>query len=333
MKILGIKPCRIDRLILPGDFAERLKRPHVVELSTSVKRYGVLASPMVRAEDRRVLYGRDRIASAVLAGLTHVDCKLVECTDEEAAEIELVENVHRRHDPSTARDQLSRLIQMYARQAVDTLPEPEPGAPLENLARKTPIGVARERVAREIGVKPESLRRRLNRTKAAQRKEVLSGERPAEPPCIELVGMEVTDEFLQSVSKAQMMLKAAESHANLVTAALQALDDAGVDFPKGRLERLLEEAKSLRYTLTNARPAALCPYCKGLPSVQPHCAACLQGGWISAEQARHVPRELWTTGKAAVVAMRGRYELVSAVIGDDSVPAESALEVLEEAEG
>ena len=68
------------------------------ELAESIRRQGILQTPMVRpaGPDRyELVYGERRWRAAKIAGLTEIECDVRELSDEEAREIQIIENLHR----------------------------------------------------------------------------------------------------------------------------------------------------------------------------------------------------------------------------------------------
>lgn len=88
----------VDDLHLGLDFRLDDDTDDLADLATSVAELGVLQPLTVRqnAAGWEVVAGRRRLAAARLAGLEQVPCTLRQLTDDEAADIALAENLHRR---------------------------------------------------------------------------------------------------------------------------------------------------------------------------------------------------------------------------------------------
>jgi ParB family transcriptional regulator, chromosome partitioning protein len=84
--------------------------PKLAELAESLRTLGQIEPIVVRlvvaggeknGDDHTILYdhvilaGERRFRAAILAGLTHLECKVVECDDKTALEITVVENLQR----------------------------------------------------------------------------------------------------------------------------------------------------------------------------------------------------------------------------------------------
>ena len=336
MEFLGFQEVRIERLNLQGNFRERLESPRVFERAKSIQRLGILSEPMVRKRDMRVIYGHDRIAGAIRAGLVEVKCKLVECTDEELFEIELTENVQRRHDSVAANKNLDRLLELYEGQVVEADPEKIPVPLLESRGvsgrAKTARGIARVRVSAELGIKPESVRRREVRGKVREKwakKKKEADEKLTPAPVINMLGMEVTEEFIAETVKVHQLLQRVVVHLTSAQAALTAAGNTGAAIPVARRTRLYEEIHAVAAMARSYLPVSLCPYCKGLPQLQESCTACVNSGWLSAGAAAGVPKDLWLEGDKAVVNYRGSLKPIATVLRDLGISEPPAAEVLD----
>jgi ParB-like chromosome segregation protein Spo0J len=334
MELLGFQEVAIERLNLQGNFRERLDSPRIFERAKSIQRLGILSEPMVRLRDMRVIYGHDRIAGAVRAGRTKVTCKMVECTDEELHEIEVTENVQRRHDSVTANKNLNRLLELYEGQVTSADPENLPAPLLEARGfsgkARTARGIARVRASVELGIKPESVRRREQRSKAVERHAKQKKERDdnvTPEPVINLIGMEVTDEFVADTVKVHRMLQRVVVHLTSAQSVLTAIGRDKALFPPARLQRLYDEIHAVAAQARGHLPVSLCPYCKGLEGLQEHCAACLGCGWLSAGAAPAVPQDLWNEGSRTLVARHGRLVPIADVL--KAQPEPGAAEVLD----
>lgn len=324
MKVLGLRQVSLDRVRLPGDMQERVKLARIWERAKSIARIGVLSEPGLRVmgHSYTLLYGRDRVAAAMRAGECRMIFKLYECSDAEAKEIEISENCHRRHDPELARAELAKVISLYEEQI-----EQDPSlAPLATSLRgraQTARGIARRRVADERGVKLDSVRKaeyRGTRLNNAHTKEVAyKAER--QKPEITTIGMEVTEDFAIQSNTIRWRLNSAAKYMQRVLSELTAIKDAQLPFPPAKLQHLYDEVQLVSAMVRAASPAALCPYCKGLPGVQEACAGCQDAGWITSDQCAHVPKQLWQEGDLAMVAYRGRVVSLPELLDTPQAPA------------
>jgi ParB/RepB/Spo0J family partition protein len=88
----------INDLTIGLDFRLDDTPEDLVELAESIRTIGVLQPLLVRSVDGHleVVAGRRRLAAARAAGLQEVPVQILELTDEQAADIALAENIHRR---------------------------------------------------------------------------------------------------------------------------------------------------------------------------------------------------------------------------------------------
>lgn len=333
MKVLGFRRVDIDKLKLEGEFRKRLDQPRVFERAKSVKRIGIISEPGIRNRTNKVIYGRDRIAAAIRAGETTILCKVWECTDEEARELEISENIHRRHDPDKARQDMEAMLEQYEKEVLAlAATEPEKIATIaggNTGGAKTARGLARARVAAELGIKPDSVRRREYRIQNAAIKRRhnarVAEEREAKKamPEVTTIGMEVEEEFARTTNELRRMLTQAAALAIKVELILSDIKNKGLPFNAGRMSRLYDDAHRLAADLKLSMPVSLCPYCKGLPGVQESCGGCLQTGWIDGSKFEHVPKELWKEGDKMIVAYQGRMVPVAELLETPETPKQS----------
>lgn len=338
MKVIGFKTVAIKRLTLAGDIRARLEAPHVYERSQSIKRLGLLHPPVVRKSDMRVCSGNDRIAAMLLLGETEVLVQLVECTDKELAEVEAAENCQRRHSNEEARNWQRRLLALYE-EMVSEQPQAITADQKYN-AGKSSRGIKRqavERLARETGVKPDTVKKRLQRGRKADKKRQdlhaqVTGEAPPAFEDLELLGMDVDEAFVRDMT--QVVRHIGDLGVRLTAArnAMGILLKASLPLPTAKFVRMAEDLSALAAAMRGAKPVALCPYCKGLPTIQEQCVGCVRTGWVCADQAPGIPSQLWAKGPRAVVVQHGKERLVLDVIAELQEP-ETAAAALDEAVG
>jgi ParB-like chromosome segregation protein Spo0J len=327
MRTIGLKEVAIADLTLPHDFALLLDDPGVATKAESIESLGLIHEPLVLQRDMRVLAGRERIAAHMRLGRTTVMVKLVDCNELEAIEIEFQENIVRRHDP----DEQQRLI-MERLEEIEKAKEHEvdrtgrPGRP------KTPRGMAREKVAAEVGVNPESIRQReyRQRKKAGKvtpkvAKPAPAKDAPKEPP-VKTIGLELDAAFNAQVEATQVMLRDAANKLRTASAKLTQLRNAELTFPVGRLDRIRDQLRSVTAAVEGAYPTSLCPYCKGIEGIQQLCGACLGAGFITKDQEQSVPAELWRED-LPVVLVQGTMRPLTDYLDDSSSDSSSEEDV------
>lgn len=332
MIILGTRTVRLDQVEMPGDLRQRIGTPNVEDLEIDLGRWDrYIHDPMVRVlPDGRMLIvcGRDRFAAAYHLGRTELEVKLVECTDEEAEELEIVENLKRRREDDAGLrkayvDLLARRQEAEAAaygKAGGHLPDERPGRPA------TARGKAREEAAKRLGVSKNALeqqeRRQAKKEEEAAKQLRLGAwgaddedEQPEErlPPPVELLGTEPPAAMLTAVSDIQRLLDEADRQMRLVQATLSKLKGVALALPEGTWQRLYKEAHTLAHDVRGARPVSVCPFCKLVTGLQEVCTACATNGYIVEDQSQGVPPELLDVG-ARLVAQRGRFIPIDKVV-------------------
>ena len=307
MEILGTREVKLSKLKLDGSFKGRLEAPHVADRAASIEKLGLLFEPLVRAADWRVIDGRDRIAAHMVLGRETIECKLVQCTDEECDILERVTTIERRHDPAEQAKALRELVDRYASRVQYTEDPRGPGRPKE---RRT---VAREQVAEQLGVTAGALKMREYRAEKA--KEKLDSTRdmlPPEPP-VRTFGLEVDRAFLEQAARIQQFIDDAALKLRAAQGALTMLSNAGLPFPKARLDRIRGELHDVAAKVRGARPKSLCPYCKGQDGIQEQCVACQGCGLTTDSQENGVPTELLREENPMVMANGALVEMAEEV--------------------
>lgn len=313
LQTIGIKTVAIAKLVLPDDIHELAKEPRIADRLISIKRLGLLNEPIVRLSDMKLLAGRDRIAAHIHGGIQEARVKLVECDDDTCIDIEIEENLQRRHDPAEQRELEQRALD---RAEARIAGERDGETPRKAGRPKTPRGRAREEIAEAKGVKPESVRRAEYRHRERQNKalvEVAETGVPAPPPTspIKTLGMDLDAAFLAKVNAIMGYIKEATAKARGAQSALTQLKNAELGYPSARLQRLHEDLHDVTARVAAAIPVSLCPGCKGLHGVQEECAMCVGSGFIVKSQQDGVPENLWLEGDDAMVLYRGEPTRVS----------------------
>lgn len=96
MKVIEIKPIKIDKLV-PHPVIERRYETDRSGLIRGIKEHTIINQPMVRqrGDKYEIIAGHGRVEGAKANGYKEVECKVVECTDGEAIDLSLQENVVR----------------------------------------------------------------------------------------------------------------------------------------------------------------------------------------------------------------------------------------------
>jgi len=328
LKSLGYKTVALTSIRLdPAELRRRSKEQRVIDLAETIERYGgsPLHAPTVRFPGRVLLCGRDRMAALVRLGAKRVEVHAVECTDEEAQELELIENLHKRpEDKQALIAQLARLREAFHRaQDPDAAEQTiaarvnddvakSTGDSVRNVQRAksqarhavavTPCVTQHNHVFGESGVCEIDGCSKLSDAELLRRGAPQTRE-PLPPPNLDLLG--VDDDSTRAVCKfvqaEQAAIDEADKHLRLALAALKPIE----------LSRLGQELRAqvsrVGELVRSQRPAALCPWCKGLPKATVGlCGGCRGEMWVSAEVAGRAPREL-RDETAPVVAYNGKF--------------------------
>lgn len=316
MKVIGIKTVKRSKLTLPGNWKEILARPSAAERGRSHEEMGgYLHEPIVRKVDGKLvlLAGRDRVAGTELQGLEEVTVKVVECDDAEAASIEEVENIERRHDPKEKNDLIAQRIRRLAEMLEPDPPGKKPGRP-KGAKRK-----ALEQVAAERGVKPRSVEqaeRRRRKKEEARLAGMLGDVTDPDEPCIRLVGVDVDEGDLKDIAKIQGFIDDSDKYLRQAARCLGELAAADLPFPESVLDRLREQVKEAGRVVRAVRPTVLCPWCKMVEGVVENCAACHTMGWVGPQEKGAVPEELWDEEHPRVI-LAGETRYVADLFEDD----------------
>lgn len=303
MRTVRLGSVEIAKLRLPGNWREFLAQAKASPMLASLKHIGLVHEPVVRASDMKLIAGRKRVAAHVTMGKDSVVAKFIECTDEEAELIELVENAHREHDPDRQSKETAELIRLFEGRAVEELAADDGhhrGQP------KTVRGRARELAADVIGVKPQSLRMREYR--AAHEKNGAAKDRPAFP--FRTLGMKVSAEFVEECRAVANRLELAAQKANLAMVEMTRLAKAGLPYHSDRMDRMYDDLSSIASAMRALTPVSLCPTCKGIDEVQAQCAGCRKLGYITRSQESSIPAELWNE-EDPIVYFRGKTQPLS----------------------
>lgn len=312
MDSLGFKTVKLAKLKLPGDVKKRTKEQRVKDMAETLKDedIGLIEKPKVRKKDMLLVTGRDRIAAHMVAGKEVIEVELINCTDEVADKIDKISNAHRRHDRKEQERLMVELVDIYEKDEAGkpVARDRGPGRP------ETPRGKARKKVAKQMGVRPESVRMAEHRNKKRKQKQQAQ---KAKPP-VATLGMPLGEEFLAECASVQRYIDEANGKLVVAQSTIQQLLNAELPVPTSELERLKGDVHDLASHLRNLRPESLCPYCKGIEGYQEHCTACVTRGWVHSLEMQNVPADLLLEGEEGIIRSQGNtYKLTDIVDFDD----------------
>lgn len=277
MNFLSVKRIALRRLRLPGSFRPKLREPGVVLLSKHIDEKGLFLPVLVRKSDGRVLDGFDRVAAHFVLKREDIWCLLCECTDEEAALIEMEVNVARRHDPARAAKTLEAIDSIAA-----TIEPPKVKTPGRPLSKR---GVARKKVADALGVSVHAVK------SAEYREKRKRGEKREVRP-IKTLGMTLPETLLKNSHDLGSLFDEAAIRAQQALACLTEVESRGLPYSPSRLQRLRRELQEMAGVIRNARPDSVCPYCRAIPAICAGCQACRGAGMLTVNEMANIPAAL-----------------------------------------
>jgi hypothetical protein len=326
MQVLGIKRVKIDALKLPGNWHKLVASEETGRRARSIDREGLIHEPLVRKSDMRVVAGRQRIAAYASLGREEIEVKFIEATDHECARLEIAENLERRQYESGEINKLTKqLVDLCEMEETETpVPPPKrgPGRP------RTPRSPARERVAQQRNVKPESVRKAEQRAKAAEQAAAAESELAANEPLrspIDLLGMAVDDQFIAQVTLVCQLVTDAMRHAKASQACLSHLANSDMaPIQTGALDVVREKVADAIDRIKGHVPKMLCPSCKGIEVLVANCVSCHGTAYVTESQLDFIPKELLDPDDPKVLVGR-KFEPLSKYLPDEP-PAEEQVD-------
>lgn len=322
MNWLGYRQVRIASIhVEAADIKKRTKAAHVAELAGDIRARGEepIHAPTIRAKDRKLLCGRDRVAALLCLKVKKIWCHVVECDDKEAKELELAENIYRRADNRS--ELIAQLVSLKEQQIAAQRAAAEPGT-VSQAPYAQPRAIARKAVAKAAGISPAAVRKAEQRaakndsgagpgragteTPSEARRESAASSSPedmtgsggaagatqeedVQPLTLDLLGLGVDDDGARAVMDLavgeQAAIDDADKHLRLAQSALSRFSLAVVQ------QELKEQVRRVASMVRAARPEAICPWCKGLPQIA-KCEPCHTLGWVTAEKRERAPKEL-----------------------------------------
>ena len=312
-KQIALKSLRVDA----ADIRKRTKAAHVTELAQNIRDSGneLIHALTVRADDKRLLCGRDRLAALVVLKVKAAWVHLVECNDQEAKELEVWENVYRRPIANRAEMLAGLVAAKEAEIQASRDAEPRTVSPAPQRSAKAE---ARKQVARAAGITTAAVKKAEQRAAAKESAAGDHGPLPSEPaasavepaPALDLLGCD--DASAEAVAKFarkdQEAIDEADKHMRLAQAAISRMT------PSTMAQELKADVHRVAGRVRAARPEFICPWCKGLPKAEvPPCAPCGGLGYVSKEVKGRAPKELYAADVAPLVSIDGKFRLYTDV--------------------
>jgi hypothetical protein len=297
MKITQAQTMEISALDLPGDIAKRRRAPHVRELAASIRANGLAHLPIISGDNKMVV-GRDRVAALMELGATSVEVRRAIGTPDELKALELTENIHRRHDDI---DKMrAEYVEVMAR-VIEQQRQLDAGKPQKPGRPKSPRGEAMDTLAAASGVTSAAIRQSLSRAKADEEPEEPEPTGPLPSP-VETWDVEVghlAQEFA-ALRIVQAAFDEAKRHLRAARMAIGALAD-GSEIAKSLYSVIYAGVDNSRFEVESRRPAALCPYCKGLLHLRALCTGCSTVGYVGEGALAGIDDTLKLRGDKAMV--------------------------------
>ena len=303
-KQVSAKSIRVDMV----DIKRRMTLQHVKDLAADISAAGEqpIHAPTIRTTDD-ILCGRDRYAAMLLNKTKKLWVHVAECSDAEARQLELRENIYRRPTEKTERaKQLAELVQLaQQRYAVEDEAKREAGEVVSEAPQDSPKARARRDVARAAGVSTETVKKAEQRAaNSAKEAELTHGGGgtvspapaivPTELPAgFQAYGLDVPESERGVVVETIEWLKGLEADARKVVAAMTGAEKhRHWAMSPVHAQAIKERAQALGQALRDAMPAGLCPYCKDRPELMDACNGCGGVGIVGRHAGDHVPHEL-----------------------------------------
>lgn len=309
MKLIGLQVWPIARLKLPGDWKKTMQDPNLQTMAWSRKLVGQLQEPMARKSDHSLIFGRRRVASALVNGETEILLKVVECDDREARLMARIENAHREH---MSRDDLKKWIDEMATDiaALEAAGEGSIAVIKHNKSHvKTPARLAREIAADALGVSHDAVKKGLSREK--KRKAAIKEKVGHDMDLgIRSPWATLDDEFRKQTNA---IVAATNQTAQLLQKAQQnitLMESQHLPLHGTRMNKVREAIGHAAAALRGLVPTSLCLACKGVTELQRKCTSCEMTGYITRNQEDAFPKELWDEENPVVLA-QGKFAPLS----------------------
>jgi hypothetical protein len=302
---LGIHKVQISALKLDFSYerymSDEIKSQEVKDMAESIEDTGgPIHLPVVRDSDKRLISGRTRMAAIMYNGMSWTDVRLCECNDDEMFRIERIENVSRRHDVDEQQQLIVELVEHRKKELEDEKKAAaqkaiEEDRPVEKPAtvgrpKKTKT-VAREQVAKELGMSPAAVRMVEDRHRKKKEKEVEGTFQMLDFACWGIdVKKSVMAQWVKLKDDLQEIAIRLQSAQVLITHWRK--QDTPPPFHPAVMDRIYDEIKTTKKYINSQIPYSLCPYCKGTKHFQDNCKACGGLGWIPVAMRKDIPAEL-----------------------------------------
>ena len=157
--------------------------------------------------------------------------------------------------------------------------------------------LAMRKMAKEEGAPVRGFHLRLYKARCALRVEdksfSLPEPQPGSPvPTLTDWGIPLDEGWTRDVARIQRQVRRASAFVRAAKEHMKKLQYSGLPVRSSQIQGISNELGRLIMLINGAVPACLCPYCKGIDSVQKQCVMCDAQGYLTAAQKVNIPAEL-----------------------------------------
>jgi hypothetical protein len=309
---LGFREVEIRRLKMPAgvDIGLYLRDAGIERLAASIQSVGLLEKPTVRYSDMQLGIGLRRIAALMHNHTELAMVRLIECDDY------TLELMRRAADSERLDWEDSRLgysVSERIKTTAEQLIRLNPGLRMKGKGKSESAHSAALRLlANEMGITFDALKLRELRERHKQKRlaegvgpPLRRGEAKAPGHVLDLLGIEVTETFLEQVATVQSIMGDATRNVSLARRLISKLiaGNGMSDVPRSltQLRRLRTAIDEVEQELQGHFPTSICPWCKGQHGVQEYCHACEGTGYVGRAKYEGAPKSLRNAIKQTVI--------------------------------
>lgn len=294
----------LNKLRAPGNLRQLLESDSVKELADSIEKFGMLYPPTINKVTGEIVAGRSRVAAHFLLKRSTIEVCYVTVEQLHARALEIIENLHRRHESKDKQTSLQlELVKIYEQEEVakdqeEAATETKNGKPKPRSKgnkrgpKASPRKRAVKRAAEATGKSQAAIQRSVQRAAEEERTEEEKRAAVVEEPSIITFGLEIDPDFLLAIKTLQEALDI--TYANLLEAQRRLSRKANLPMQLSTQE-LKRTWQSVAAETKGERPIAICPGCKLVETLTPECSFCLGAGYVTEAQWPHIPTELRNT--------------------------------------
>lgn len=278
----------------PGNLRALMESEFVKELAESIDKYGMVNPPTINKVTKEIIAGRNRVAAHFVLKRDMIEVCYVELEDLHAKALEIVENLHRRHDPEMQAQLQYDLMRIYEEEekARDTAGDTARDDKNTRGPKASPRRRAVKRAAEVTGKKTATIQRAVQRAEKKERDAKTVKASVADNPTVITFGLDIDADFLLRIAEIQAVCDAAYSGLVDAQRRLTKLRNNESPIQQSAHAALLRIYSPAASTTKAWRPVAICPGCKLMETILPECSFCFGSGYVGEGQWKNVPREL-----------------------------------------